>query len=248
MEGLQIRGLRVEVKDHSVLHNTDLIDPEGEVNLLIGPNGRGKTGLLSTIAGDPQYRVPESSLTFAGRIFLNLTPTEQSRLGVGQLEQLPPAINVVILRMLLDDLSGDDPEVRERMSTFIEYTGMERFLDRHIHEDLSGGEFKGSDLFLLITRQPEFIMLDEPDSGFDMGSLSLLSSMFNRLLSPMKKCPVVWRTGLIITPSRALLDTEAADKAHVMIGSRIVCFGNPGIIMKLISDSGFDSCRFYRYR
>ncbi|MBN2049790.1 MAG: ATP-binding cassette domain-containing protein [Spirochaetales bacterium] len=239
---LEIKNLAVEVGGVRVLHNIHLTVPPGEVHVLVGPNGSGKTSLLATIAGYPQYRVVSGSISYDGTDLLPLGLTERARLGIGLLEQRPPTINGVKLRLLLDYIGGDDPERKRFIEDLIKETDHAHLVDRNIHEDLSGGEIKKAGLLLLLARQPHFAMMDEPDSGVDMDSITLLCQLMNRLLSPEREHPAKRRTGLIITHSDVILGRVSTDKAHVMIDGRVLCGGNPRIIMKKIRESGFDSC------
>jgi len=239
---LNIRNLTVDVGGSTILENIDLTVPEGEVHLLVGPNGCGKTSLMATIAGYPQYRAVSGSVSFRGTELLELGMTERARFGIGLLEQRPPVISGVKLGMLLDYIIGEDDVRRRRIDEFVREAGMEKLIDRNIHENLSGGEIKKAGVLLLLAREPVCAMLDEPDSGVDMDSITLLCSLINRLLSPEREHPAQRRTGLIVTHSAGILDAVSADKAHVMINGRIVCSGNPRIIMRKIADSGFDAC------
>ncbi len=239
---IDIRQLSVEVNGHLILKNIDMNIPQGEVHLLLGPNGSGKTSLLSTISGYPDYKVVEGSIKFDGKDILGLGLTERARLGIGLLEQRPPAIDGVTLRMLLDYIIGADADKKRRVESYIDEARLEKLVDRNVHENLSGGEIKKAGVLLLLAREPAFSMMDEPDSGVDMDSLTLLCSMINRLLSKEHSFPVMRKTGLIITHSDAILNTVYADKAHVLINGHIVCSGNPRLIMSKIAESGFDAC------
>ncbi len=59
--------------------------------------------------------------------------------------------------MLLDYIIGEDAGKKKRIEGLVKEFGMERFLERNIHEDLSGGEIKKAGLLLLLTRQPTVI-------------------------------------------------------------------------------------------
>ncbi|WP_020610820.1 ABC transporter ATP-binding protein [Sediminispirochaeta bajacaliforniensis] len=239
---ININNLTVEVEGARVLRNINLDIPEGEVHLLLGPNGSGKTSLMMTITGYPQYKIVEGNISMMGKDLADLDITDRARLGIGMAEQRPPSIDGVKLRMLLDYLLADHPERRNDIRKLIATTNMESFLDRNINEGLSGGEIKRSEILLLISRQPLFAMLDEPDSGVDIDGLELLSSMINTLFSPMRDIPAKRRTGLIITHSNRMAEYIHVDKTHVMLGGELICSGNPQIIMNKIVTSGFGSC------
>ena len=239
---IQIHHLSVAIAEKSILRNISLDIPEGEVHLLLGPNGGGKTSLLMTLMGYPEYHVTEGDLSFFGESLLDRDITQRARLGIAVAQQRPPTLNGVRLRSLLDYLLKDNPQRRDEIGELTKSSGMESFLNRNINEGLSGGEIKKSELLLLMAGNPRFALLDEPDSGVDHDSLNLLYSLIQTLFSPDKAHPSRRRTGLIITHSDQLIQRLHADKAHVMMNGRIICSGNPQLILEKIAVSGFDSC------
>ena len=61
---LLIEDLQVELAEKIILEHIDLEIQEGETHILFGPNGSGKTSLLMTIMGYPQYRVVNGKISF----------------------------------------------------------------------------------------------------------------------------------------------------------------------------------------
>ena len=64
---LQIEDLQVKLGDREILKHIDLEIHPGETHILFGPNGSGKTSLLMTIMGYPQYRVTGGRIVFKGQ-------------------------------------------------------------------------------------------------------------------------------------------------------------------------------------
>jgi len=61
---LQIEDLQVKLGDKEILKHIDLEILPGETHILFGPNWSGKTSLLMTIMGYPQYRVTGGKILF----------------------------------------------------------------------------------------------------------------------------------------------------------------------------------------
>ena len=63
---LEISNLHVNVKDKEVLKGINLNIPENQVHALFGANGSGKSVLISTIMGYPEYEVTHGEILFNG--------------------------------------------------------------------------------------------------------------------------------------------------------------------------------------
>ena len=240
---LEVKGLCVEVDGQVLLHDLDLTIPEGEVHALLGPNGCGKTTLMMTIIGYPEYRVTKGQILFNGEDIAELDITERANLGIGVSQQRPPTIAGVKLQQILDFIIENAPERVQEIEELVRVFQMGPFLDRHVNAGLSGGEIKRSELFQLLATHPRFAMMDEPDSGIDLEALAVVGNMVNTLFSKDPAHPAKRRAGLIITHTGRVLDYVHADKAYIMLDGRIGCSGNPLILLDKVREcGGYEQC------
>ena len=89
---LLIEDLQVKLGEREVLRHIDLQINSGETHILFGPNGSGKTSLLMTIMGYPQFRVTAGKITFKGVDITNIPINERAKLGIGMSYQRPPTV------------------------------------------------------------------------------------------------------------------------------------------------------------
>jgi Fe-S cluster assembly ATP-binding protein len=241
---LQISNLYVNIKGKEVLKGVTLSIPDNEVHALFGANGSGKSVLISTIMGYPDYKVTQGEILFNGENITELDINERVELGLGVSEQRPPTIKGVKLRNLLELLAPEKMQDENYMEELEKEFNMEQFLDRNINDGLSGGEIKKSELFLLLMTRPEFLILDEPDSGVDPEHLKKIGAMINSILhKENNRCnPVARKSGLIATHSAVILDYVHTDKAHIMLDGKIRCSGNPAVMMEQIRANGYQYC------
>jgi Fe-S cluster assembly ATP-binding protein len=239
---LEIKDLCVAVDGQELLHHVNLTIPEGEVHTLLGPNGSGKTSLIMTIMGFSAYKVTHGQILFEGKEITELDLTERARLGISVAQQRPPTLAGVKLQQVLDYTAARVPEQAAEMDMLVKNARMERFLNRNINQGLSGGEIKRSELLQLLVGQPRLAMMDEPDSGVDVESLSIVGNMINDLFSWDGDCQAKRRAGLIITHTGHILDYVPADKAHIMLNGSIGCSGNPHLILNIIREHGYEEC------
>lgn len=239
---LEIHDLCVDVDNEAILHNVNLIVPKGEIHALLGPNGGGKTSLMMTIMGFSGYRVTQGNILFNGEDITQASITERAQLGITVAQQRPTTIEGVRLQQVLDYITEQKPESQELVSHYLGEAKMNSFLQREINAGLSGGEIRRSELLQLVAMRPMFAMLDEPDSGVDVGSIELVGRMINEIFSQDPMYPARRRAGLIITHSGLMLDYVFTDKAHVIIDGRIACSGNPRLILESAGTTGFGNC------
>ncbi len=240
---IEIRDLSVSVEGKRILNDVNLHIGRGETIVLFGPNGSGKTSLLKTIMGIPQYTVESGCIIFRGEEITKRSIDERARLGIGIVFQNPPAVRGVRLKDMLRicmEKSGSFKE--ERVSKSAEKLNFADFLDRDINLGFSGGEIKRSELLQLLAQNPEFIMFDEPDSGVDLVNINLVGKVINELIEKDKREDKRTKGGLIITHAGYILDYVNVDRAYVMLNGTVSCSGNPGDILEDIRAKGYEEC------
>jgi Fe-S cluster assembly ATP-binding protein len=245
---LQIEDLQVKLGDKEILKHIDLEIHPGETHMLFGPNGSGKTSLLMTIMGYPQYRVTGGKIVFKGEDITHMPVDERARLGIGMSYQRPPTINGVKTRQMVQICSKRevDPEILAKKVNFSE------FLERDINAGFSGGEIKRSELLQLMAQDPDLLLFDEPESGVDLENISLIGNTISTLLqrdfkvnstkTQKERREERTRIGLIITHTGFILDYITADKGQVLYGGVLTCTSNPREIFRCISEVGYGEC------
>ena len=128
----------------------------------------------------------------------------------------------------------------------------EEFLDRDLNHGFSGGEIKRSELLQLMAQNPDFLLLDEPESGVDLENIALIGRVIKELLQRELKSEEGKtkkelkrereKSGLIITHTGYILDYLDADRGHVLMEGVLACSGNPREILEVIKEQGYDEC------
>ncbi|NOR79144.1 MAG: ATP-binding cassette domain-containing protein [Methanophagales archaeon] len=241
---LQIKDLAVEVEGKEIIRDLHLNIEEGEVHVLFGPNGCGKTTLLMTLLGFPSYKVTRGRITFKGVDITEFPTNERVKLGMGMSFQHPPEIRGVKLGDMVNIAQGrKEEEIDEDVIALAKRLNISvDFLNRDVNLGFSGGEVKRSEILQLLAQAPDFIMFDEPDSGVDVENIELIGKIMSELLDRNKMPSKRDKSGLIITHSGSIMRHIKADRAHVMLEGRIACSGMPDEITKNVMETGFERC------
>ena len=157
------------------------------------------------------------------------------RRGIGMLFQRPPTISGLKLGKMLTAISKSKEENIPELARSVH---MDKFLERDINKGFSGGEIKRSEVLQLMIQNPDFVMLDEPESGVDLENISLIGTAIGSLLEKEKHLIKRKKSGLVITHTGYILDYLDADKGHVMCDGEIKCHGNPREISKGYQTTG----------
>ncbi|MBL7177079.1 MAG: ABC transporter ATP-binding protein [Desulfobacteraceae bacterium] len=245
---LLIEDLKVEIAEKVILKHIDLEIRPGETHILFGPNGSGKTSLLMTIMGYPQYRILSGKIMFKGEDITHMPIDERAQLGIGISYQRPPTINGLKTRQVVRLCARD--EVDEH--NLAKLVNFEDFLDRDLNAGFSGGEIKRSELLQLMAQDPDLMLFDEPESGVDVENISLIGETIAMLLqrdgtaavkkSKMKMKLERTKMGLIISHTGYILDYVSADKGQVLYDGMLSCVSNPREILNCITESGYEEC------
>ncbi len=236
MSTLEIRGLEAAVAGKQILHGIDLTVASGEVHAVMGPNGAGKSTLSGVLAGHPSYEVLAGSVTLDGEDLLAMPAWERARAGLFLAMQYPIEVPGVRLEEVLVEsarAAGRDADaVPALIAAEAQRIGFdERFLDRPLNVDLSGGEKKRNETLQLATVQPKIAILDEIDSGLDIDALRDVSRRIEELTGGGSDDG---RLGVLaITHYRRLFSELRADQVHVLVKGRIERSGGPELVEEL---------------
>lgn len=239
---LEIRNLHASVGDQPILKGVNLVVPRGELHAIMGPNGNGKSTLAKVIVGDPEYTVTEGEVLVDGQNILEMEPDERARLGVFLAFQYPVEIpGVTIANFLRLAMQARKPEGEE--VSFSEFYGKlqsalktlewdESIVERYLNEGFSGGEKKRNEILQMLMLEPNYIIMDETDSGLDVDALKIVARGVNSLRGSNLG-------GLIITHYQRLLNYIVPDKVHIIVDGRVVQSGGPELAQKLDTE-GYD--------
>ncbi|MBE6527633.1 MAG: ABC transporter ATP-binding protein [Thermoplasmata archaeon] len=234
---LKIVDLHAEAGGREILKGVDLTIKEGETVVLFGPNGSGKSTLLSTIMGYSSIKVTSGEIFFKGENITEMTVDSRAKLGIGMMMQRPPNIFGVTLENLIRTAAAENADkVLDEADNF----KMEKFLDREINVGFSGGEIKRSELLQLTAQKPEFILLDEPESGVDLQNIDLIGRKVHDLLfEDAENGSQRHVSSLVITHTGQIMDYIGADCGYVMRNGRIISSGKPMEILNDIRENGY---------
>ena len=238
---LEIKQLAVSIGDKEILHGLDLTIKTGETHVIFGPNGGGKTTLLMTLIGFPQYRITGGSIIFKGKDVTNMSLDERARMGIGISFQRPPVVRGVKTRDMVNvclKRKTSDEEILELAGK----ANLADFLDRDINHGFSGGEIKRSEMLQLLAQSPDLALLDEPESGVDLENIALIGQLINDLLDKSHPMNKRTRSGLIISHTGHILDYVNARTGYVLVDGVIICEGDPHEILESIKDKGYTAC------
>ena len=192
----------------------------------MGPNGSGKSTLAHVLMGRPGYEVLGGSVTLDGIDLLSLPTWQRARAGLFLAMQHPIEVPGVSLTESLTAARPVGPDRRRRsdvagrLRAEARRIGFdERFLDRALNVDLSGGERKRNETLQLGVLRPRFAVLDEIDSGLDVDALADVGRR-------VQEATTEWGLGVLaITHFRRLLDVLHPDVVHVLSAGRVVATG-----------------------
>lgn len=223
---LQVENLTYKVmengKEVTLLRDVSFDVQDGEMLVITGPNGGGKSTLAKVLMGI----VPASS----GKIILDgvdltqMTPDERAKAGIGYAFQQPPVFKGMTVERLLNLAAGRElPE--EVCCTLLSNVGLcaREYLKREVDATLSGGERKRIEIATVLAKQHKICIFDEPEAGIDLWSFNSLIHVFEKMRDEING------TILIISHQEKIL--EIADKIIVIADGQIDKIGGKDEIL-----------------
>jgi Fe-S cluster assembly ATP-binding protein len=240
MDTLKITNLSVSVDDKVIIKDFNLEIKSGEIHVIMGPNGTGKSTLTKVIMGNKNYQVLKGDIKFNNKSIKELTTDERARLGIFLGMQSPLEIegvtNADFLRTAISTKEQDNFKLFEfikELDKTVDYLKMNKdMIHRGLNQGFSGGERKKNEILQMYMLKPKCILLDEIDSGLDVDSLKIVG---NAVMDYYKEYNV---SILVITHYQRLLNYIKPTHVHVMNNGTIVKSGGAELV-KEIEQNGY---------
>lgn len=219
---VEVRGLRKSFGGQQVLKGIDLQVAPGEIFVVMGPSGSGKSVLLKHIIG---LEIPdEGDILIDGRSILDEDHNimEHYRLAMvfqsgALLNSLSVGDNVGLY--LAEHRTHDPAEIRRIVAEKLELVGL-KGVEEKFPSELSGGMKKRVAIARALVIEPQLILYDEPTSELD--PLSAVT-IIEEILSLNQRIEV---TSIVVSHDRDLA-FGIADRIAIINDGRILSVGTP---------------------
>ena len=240
MSTFEIRNIRIASREKVLVDDFSLKLEAGELQVIMGRNGSGKSSLVNGIFGHPKFSLVRGSLFLDDEDITQYVAEEKARKGLFLSMQHLPEISGVslvnFLHRIAKEVHGDTRtplQFHDDLSKeAIKYGLNAELLLAEVNSGVSGGEKKQAELLQLLALRPKFAFLDEIDSGVDIDALKKVYEVITLLRKE--------GIGFIIVSHHAhILEDIVPTGVTLMSDGKILEQGGVELIKKVIKD-GFE--------
>lgn len=228
---LELRNVSYEVEGEQggskeiLSHITYVFDKR--FTAITGPNGGGKSTLAKLIAGI--ITPTEGTILFNGSDITNMSITDRAKAGISYAFQQPVRFKGITVKDLITLAAGRKLTTAEAC-VYLSEVGLcaRDYISREVNASLSGGECKRIEIAMIMARQTELSVFDEPEAGIDLWSFQNLIQVFERMYEKIN--------GNIIILSHQERILNIADEIVVIAGGQVTQSGKRAeILPKLLN-------------
>jgi energy-coupling factor transport system ATP-binding protein len=228
---IELRGLSVSYDEHRpVLRDVDLLIDEGELVVVSGRTGIGKSTLLGVVSGlVPRFSggTLSGDIRIDGVSVVHRPPRERAGL-IGYVGQDPAAGFVTDtveeeLAYGMEQLGLPPDTMRRRVEETLDLLGIAGLRDRDLRT-LSGGEQQRVAIGAVLTMHPRALVLDEPTSALDPTAAEEVLATLARLVHDLG-------VSVLMAEHRLERVVPFADQMVLLNGDGSVRTGTPAQIL-----------------
>jgi branched-chain amino acid transport system ATP-binding protein len=227
---LALRGVHTHIGAYHILHGVDLDAPRGEVTVLLGRNGAGKTTALRTVMG--LWRASAGTIDFDGQRIERGHTADIARRGIAYVPEsmaifgdLTVRENLLLAARAARRESELDAARLDRIFAF--FPALKTFWSQAAGK-LSGGQKQMLAVARAIVEPRRLLLIDEPSKG-------LAPAIVDNLIAALRELKTRERTTVLLVEQNVAMAAALGDHVAVMDGGRIV---HAGAMAALAADEG----------
>ena len=212
---LQLNGVHTHIGHYHILQGVDLVVPRGELTMLLGRNGAGKTTALRTILG--LWRASAGAIRFDGEDIAKRETPDIANLGIAYVpESMGIFAGLTVQENLMLAAKRGAPDTGRLDWIFRFFPPMKKFW-RLPAGLLSGGQKQMLSISRAIVEPRKLVLIDEPTKGLAPAIINNLIEVFAEL----KKTD----TTILMVEQNFHAAKSLGDSVAVMDAGRIVHTG-----------------------
>lgn len=182
---IEVKKVHKSFGDHEVLKGISTTFDKGKTNLIIGQSGSGKTVLLKCLIG--LFKPEKGHIFFGEHAIQDMNDEQQRELreemgmlfqGGALFDSMTIEENVMFpLRMFTKQRI---PEMLKRVNEVLERVALEG-VNKRFPAEISGGMQKRVSIARAIVNKPNFLFCDEPNSGLDPSTATLIDNLIQEI-------------------------------------------------------------------
>ncbi len=241
---LVINNLKARIGEKEILTGVNLEVPAGEIHVIMGPNGVGKSTMGHVLMGHKSYERTDGTIALDGVDLTEADTAERARAGLFLAFQYPVSIPGLRVSEYLRNLYCMRHNVQLGVAEFrkivrekMDMLNIDRsVLSRYLNDGFSGGEMKRLEMLQLALVKPKVAILDEIDSGVDVDAQKTVAEAIRKLRD------TDGTSFIIITHYQRLLNFVNPDKVHVVLDGKVTRTGDMSLVQALERE-GYDWVR-----
>ncbi|CAN5373935.1 ATP-binding cassette domain-containing protein [soil metagenome] len=182
---IEIKNLNKSFDEEHILKGIDFVFETGKTNLVIGQSGSGKSVLLKCMLG--LFTPEEGTIEYDGKAYADFSDEEKRALrqeigmlfqGGALFDSMTVEENIMFpLRMFTDKKKKDH---LKRVNEVLERVNLEDAGKKYPGE-ISGGMQKRVAIARAIVNKPKYLFCDEPNSGLDPFTATVIDNLIQEL-------------------------------------------------------------------
>lgn len=238
---LKVENLSFSVNDKgtelNILSDINFEVEKGEMLVITGPNGGGKSTLAKVLMGIE--KASAGKIVLDGEDITTYDINERADAGIGYAFQQPPRFKGMTVDKLISLAAGEHKSEAE-CCDLLSRVGLcaHEYVKREVDNTLSGGEMKRIEIATVLAKSHKLCIFDEPEAGIDLWSFSMLIQQFEEIKKDKNQSLI-----LISHQERIM---QMADRVMVIEDGKVAGVGKREDILPQLMKQGPSCCAYLK--